>query len=169
VCVCVCVCVCLCACVNFTTVKIMAREVIPSVWNHRYWRFCLESLFFKELEIVEVSLTESGVNLQTTAAVAAINEQKDSWLLQCKERPWKSVYSNCSFLFSKACRPAVLLTLPSPNVLGTLSWGVERPEREADYSPQSTVEVGLSGATRVYSCVICLCVAFTGILTRLKF
>ena len=32
----------------------------------------------KELEIVEVPLTENGANLQTAAAVAAITEQKDN-------------------------------------------------------------------------------------------
>ena len=45
------------------------------------------------------------------------------------------------------------------------SEGVERPEREADYLPPSTVEVRMIGATRV----IWLCIAYSGILTILTF
>jgi hypothetical protein len=46
------------------------------------------------------------------------------------------------FLFTTASRTPLGLTLPSIQwVPGALSLGVKRPEREADYSPPSSVEV----------------------------
>jgi hypothetical protein len=46
------------------------------------------------------------------------------------------------FLFSKSSRPALGSTQPPMQwVLGALSPGVKRPEREADHSPPTSAEI----------------------------
>jgi hypothetical protein len=52
------------------------------------------------------------------------------------------------FLYSTASRPALRPTqLPIQWVLGALSPGVERPGREAEYSPTSSAGIKNGGAT----------------------